>query len=191
MERVRFVPHVALVISSTIAATTCNACLPGTYQDSTGILIFVTYCCLLFVLCCIGGTVCKSCIAGSISTSIGSSQCSSCPFGSYSNGIECIDCDDGWAPTADYTNCTECLPGYFAGSGAPQCTKCSTGRFSLESGATECTICPTGGDVTICCPFGSIVDTVAGDASCIPCGPGTKAVVDACISCEVGHVLNV
>jgi len=112
-------------------------------------------------------------------------ECKSCPAGtrSSSNGqVACIQCDSGrYTPIPGFSSCSSCLPGTFSGQRAITCQNCGRGRFSSNLDSSEC----------VQCPAGSFAD-VEGLDQCKSCPRGTYSAANAfiCTDCESGKYID-
>lgn len=130
---------------------------------------------------------CSSCPAGFSQKNTGSSSCLHCIPGAsngVANALKCNFCAvNTFAKEINSTACKTCEIGRTTNgaTGATSCTICSAGKFGAGE---ECTLCGYGQyrnggddgttDATTCtlCPTGYHQDT-KGQASCLPCSPGS------------------
>eukprot|EP01047_Picozoa_sp_COSAG01_P016494 COSAG01_NODE_846_length_13141_cov_4.222205_5_plen_2539_part_01 len=153
---------------SQVAATTCDACMSGRYQNSTG------------------QTACIKCAAGLYapdSAAVSIKSCRACQAGQYSNVSSpiCTMCTAGRADhdSAPSTPCKVCPAGTYAGCGELQCKKCADGTADADQdAATPCAACPAG--------TGPSADQTA----CPVCPPGNYSTFGICLDCPAPNVVT-
>lgn len=171
-------------------AIQCSRCIPGTWSNAS-----------------IGSVLeCKSCGAGSYSTTLGantSSVCKLCDPGLFSaeaiapNVNSCVNCEAGQFSKAGASICVTCQNGTFSHTKASECLGCSQGSFSLY-GSSTCTMCqpgtyseiPNGTSGRVCmeCENGTFSNRsgVSAHQECIWCAAGFYALSGStsCTACE-------
>lgn len=150
--------------TTTVHASTCNTCVPGTYSASNV------------------ATTCTTCIQGTYAPAVSASACNVCANGTYVNSTganACEVCPNGTYSYAKATVCLGCVsvcsPGSFfsVGCGAGSagvCTACASGLYTSAAQATRCLSCPDG-------TYGP----VAGATRCVQC---SGCVGNAFTSCK-------
>lgn len=116
---------------------------------------------------------CLPCLRGTYSDREG--RCSKCPIGTYNpynnshNVSSCIQCPDGYFTVAEgswtFSQCKTCNLGFY--SLDRRCTPCPPGTYGVRVGQVFMDLgCRA-------CPYGTWADE--GQATCLPCAPGTSS----------------
>lgn len=192
--------------SDTIAAVSvsigCSACPVGRYSDDEGVHLPEND--AIFCKACQAGSwneklgrskesECILCVAGKFSETPGSGTrfaCQACKGGTYGEtsgavlqAATCHQCPAGFVQSdAGKTYCRRCEGGTASGHVAGQvaCAHCEFGKFRTSGmDATACHNCSAG-----------FVQEDRGQASCLPCIPGTISYFFVSILCILQHLLT-
>lgn len=159
---------------STEASAECEACAPGRFKASTGIV----------------SLTCEACGPGRFSGA-GAVQCENCPAGSYVSvgpAANCTLCAAGtFQPQERSSTCERCAPSTYAPVlGATSCMACSLGTHTEGRNSSEaCVPCAAG--------FYGTESVVTGINTCEPCPPGSFGAPGeaSCKPCKAGRYSNV
>jgi hypothetical protein len=134
-----------------LASGECSACPAGAYMDEAGAVAAIT--------------ACKSCAAGTFSSS-GSAACDACSPGFFSEkgSSDCVPCEPGhYAAEEGSAACTACtIRHYQPESGQPSCLECAGGKTTRYPGAVPISEC--------LCHEGAFWDRA--NDRCLPCKNG-------------------
>jgi len=169
-----------------VAATQCNQCVAGTYDDDG-----------------VPSTACQSCPAGQFQDAAGQTGCKTCVAGTYQDQqgqTQCKDCGPHtYQPNEGEASCDSCEQGNEArndlntvvSTGATQCIACSPGKYAGEFGSrSSCRHCDPGSETLKSGEF-----TLEGATQCRQC-TGNKYDDDEnsstrCKVCDTGNGIAV
>jgi len=191
-------------------ATSCFACSPGQYLDSSTRLC--TACTEGTYSATGSGSQCTNCSAGYFSDSHGQSACAMCLAGTYAQeaATTCTACGVGQVSKLEAdpetgvvsrnasSGCENCAPGTHAPSIGwdSNCVNCAAGKGTINVGgvgASVCTDCEAGkfsngtGVQCVTCALGRFQPAV-GQSSCIACAtPAPSPSATTCADCKIGY----
>lgn len=141
---------------SSIGSSTCNKCIPGTYQSN----IYCYECAPGSYSDSYGQTTCKLCSKGKYQNLPKSTSCNKCESNKYSpmeglalcivcstvaiyNNTQCYEniCNAGQYSDWNTLKCVDCLIGKYSSGRADHCDDCPPNTYALSNGSSTCNYC--------------------------------------------------